>query len=78
LRADVVKSEGEARELRGQDTNCRKAGSHTPPYGDRGVGGLSGANSAESAVDLMEASLFRSFAAVNGALRAPPPAAEGH
>jgi hypothetical protein len=75
LRADVVKSEGEARELRGQDTNCRKAGSHTPPYGDRG---LSGANSAESAVDLMEASLFRSFAAVNGALRAPPPAAEGH
>ena len=38
--------------------------------------GLIGARSAESAVDLMEASSFRSFAAVNGALHAPPPAAK--
>jgi hypothetical protein len=50
-----------------------------------------GASSAGSAVDFMEASCFRSFAAVNGALiarrktgvsrrpmRAPPPAVEDH
>ena len=38
----------------------------------------SAASSAERAVDRMEASFFRSFAAVNGALGAPPPAVEDH
>jgi hypothetical protein len=37
-----------------------------------------GASSTKSAVDRMEASFFRSFAAVNGALRAPPPTVEDH
>jgi hypothetical protein len=41
--------------------------------GTRRGGGLTGAGSAESAVDFMEASSFRSLAAVNG-LR-PPEAA---
>jgi hypothetical protein len=37
-----------------------------------------GASSTKSAIDLAEASCFRSFAAVNGARGAPPPAVEDH